>query len=341
MYFSTGAGAAYTAGAGTMYFSTGAGAAYTAGSGAMCFSTGAGATYTAGEGAMYATKGAGAAYTAEAVATYSTTGAKQQTTPLERARRIYDRLWGNIRPRWYRRDVLNDGHSCGIRNRSDVLDNESMCGVHCGCRQCRNTGAGATEDTTGAGASYRNTGAGATQDTTGAGASNQRQALVQQKTPLEQARRIDDRRWCNTRPRWCWRDVLNDGRWCNRRHHWSRRVVSQHRRWCNTRHHGSWRVESTTGAGATEDTTGAGASYRRQALVQHKTPLVLARRTQRWALMQHNTQGILERAGAANVTVATRTAELAERNSRFCRNGKHVSSRCKLPHRENTAWIAT
>ena len=68
---------------------------------------------------------------------------------------------------------------------------------------------------------------------------------------------------------------------------------------------GVWPSQSTSGAGATQDTTGAGASYRRQALVQHKTPLVLARRTQLWALLQHNTQGILERAGAANVTVAT------------------------------------
>ena len=174
MYSTTGACAAYTAGAGAMYSTTGACAAYTTGAGAMYFSTGAGAAYTAGAGAMYFSTGAGAAYTA---------------------------------------------------------------------------GAGATYSSTGAGASYT--------------------------ARASAARRIDDRRWCNTR------------------YHWS------------------WRVVSTTGAGATQDTTGAGASYRRQALVQHKTPLVLARRTQRWELLQHNTQGILERVGAANVAVATGTAEVA------------------------------
>ena len=59
MYFSTGAGAAITAGAGATYSSTGDGAAYTAGAGATYSSTGASAVYTAGAGAMYSTTGAG------------------------------------------------------------------------------------------------------------------------------------------------------------------------------------------------------------------------------------------------------------------------------------------
>merc|ERR1719511_539661 len=46
-----------------MYSTTGAGAAYTAGAGAMYSTTGAGAAYTAGAGAIYSTTGAGVATT--------------------------------------------------------------------------------------------------------------------------------------------------------------------------------------------------------------------------------------------------------------------------------------
>ena len=81
----------------------------------MHSTTDACAAYTTGAGAMYATTGAGAAYTAGAVATYST-GAKQQKTPLERARRIRRQALVEHKTRWYWRDVRNDGHCCRIRH---------------------------------------------------------------------------------------------------------------------------------------------------------------------------------------------------------------------------------
>ena len=129
MYSTTGAGAAYTAGAGAMPSITSACAAYTAGASAMHSTTGACATYTTGEGA-------GAAYTAEAGASYRRQALGQHKTPLVPARCA--QRWAESRHKTQER-----------------LDNGSMCGVHCGCRQCRNTGAGATQDTTGAGASNR------------------------------------------------------------------------------------------------------------------------------------------------------------------------------------------
>ena len=112
-YSTTGAGAAYTAGAGAMY-STSAGAAYTAGAGAM-YSTSAGASYTAGAGVTYSSTGAGAAYTAGAGAKktpsgettgagamYSTTGAGGSVWfgLFERPIKLDKK---NLEPKWPRR----------------------------------------------------------------------------------------------------------------------------------------------------------------------------------------------------------------------------------------------
>ena len=53
---------------------------------------------------------------------------------------LNDRRWCGIRHSWCWSDVLDDGSWCGIRHSwcwSDVLDHGRLCGVHCGCRQRR------------------------------------------------------------------------------------------------------------------------------------------------------------------------------------------------------------